>query len=145
MDNAKLRNLGDYAISAAVTNYVITSQPDEDGATQPYIETLDGMLAATLQINFVPGTGGTSVRVMVETSIDQGTTWIEVWRALFGTTAELNAINLSGLTPRGSVTPAALADDAVNDGLFGQRWRAKVTSVGVYAGNASVSVRLNPR
>lgn len=146
MDNAELYNLGDVAITAAVTNSVITTASDANGATQAYIDDLDGMLSATIQANFTYGSGGTTVRLMIETSLDQGTTWIEVWRALFGTASEENVINLSALTPKTSpVTPAALSDDTCLDGIFGPRWRAKITSTGTYAGNTSLAVRLNAR
>src|SRR3990167_1869141 len=146
MDNAELYNLGDVAITAAVTNSVITTASDANGATQAYIDDLDGMLSATIQANFTYGSGGTTVRLMIETSLDQGTTWIEGWRGLFGTASEENGINLFALTPKTSpVTPAALSDDTCLDGIFGPRWRAKITSTGTYAGNTSLAVRLNAR
>lgn len=146
MDSPGIKNLGDIALTTALTGQVITSAADVDGATQAYVDGLEGMLAATLQVNFNYGSGGTTCRVMVETSIDQGSTWIEVWRALFGTASEENIVNLSGLTPKTTpITPAALSDDTVQDGVFGDRWRAKVTSTGIYAGNSSLSVRLSAR
>lgn len=146
MDNPGLVNLGDYALSAAVANQVITSWADDSGVAQPYVDDLDGMLGATLQINFNYGSGGANCRVMIDTSLDQGQTWIEVWRALFGTASEENIVNVSALTPKTTpVTPAALADDTVQDGVIGPRWRARVTSTGVYAGNTSLSVRMQPR
>lgn len=146
MDNPGTYDLGTRAITAALTGEVITSAADAQGATQGYIGNMDGMLAATLSVNFVYGSGGTTCRVAVETTLDQGTTWIEVARFLFATASEHNVINLSGLTAVTTVyTPAALSDDSVKDGVFGDRWRAKVTSTGTYAGNTSVSVRINAR
>lgn len=146
MDNPGVFNLGDRAITTALTGEVITAAPDDQGATQEYLGNLDGMLAATLSVNFTYGSGGTTCRVTVETTLDQGLTWIEVARFLFATASEHNVVNLSALTPVTTVyTPAALSDDTVKDGIFGDRWRAKVTSTGVYAGNTSVSVRLNAR
>lgn len=146
MNNPGIFNLGDRAITTALTGEVITSAPDDQGATQGFIANLEGMVAATLSVNFVYGSGGTNCKVMIETTLDQGTTWIEVARFLFAQASEQNVVNMSALTPVTTVyTPAALSDDAVKDGVFGDRWRAKVTSTGTYAGNTSVSVRLNAR
>lgn len=146
MDNPGTYDLGTRAITTALTGEVITSAADSQGVTQGYHGELDGMLAATLSVNFVYGSGGTTCRVTVETTLDQGTTWVEVARFAFATASEHNVVNLSGLTAVTTVyTPAALSDDSVRDGIFGDRWRAKVTSTGTYAGNTSVSVRLNAR
>ncbi len=150
MQNPGLYNLGDVAlaaINAATTATVVTTGTDAQGSTVAYIGDLDGMLAATLQINFNYGSsGGTSVKATVETSCDQGTTWVEVWRAAFGTASEENLVNLSGLTAvTTAYTPAALTDDTVKDGILGERWRMKIITVGVYVGNASLSGRLIAR
>lgn len=145
MDNPSLRNLGDYTLTAAVTDQAITSASDRQGATQAYVDRLEGMLAATLQVRFNYGSGGTTCRVMVDVSLDQGVTWIEVWRALFGTASEVAVANLSGLTAVAPFTPAALSDDTVKDGVLGALMRARITSTGTYAGNTSVAVRLQPR
>lgn len=146
MNNPGTKNLGERAITTALTGEVITSAPDIQGQTQEYLDNLEGMLAATLSVNFVYGSGGTTCIVTVETTLDQGTTWTEVARFAFATASEHNQVNLSGLTPVTTVyTPAALSSDSVKDGIMGDRWRAKVTSTGTYAGNTSVSVRLNAR
>lgn len=149
MDNAGLKNLGDAslaAINAATVATVITSDPDDFGATVAYIDGLEGMLGATIQANFNYGSGGTSLKVIVETSLDQGTTWVEVVRLAFTTASEENVVNLSGLTPKTTVvTPAALSDDTCLDGIFGDRWRCKILAVGTYAGNTSLSVRMQAR
>lgn len=146
MNNPGTKNLGDRALTTALTGEVITSQPDSQGQTQAYIENVEGMLAATLSVNFVYGSGGSTCIVTIETTLDQGTTWTEVARFAFATASEHNQVNLSGLTPVTTVyTPAALSSDTVKDGIFGDRWRAKITSTGTYAGNSSVSVRLNAR
>ncbi len=146
MNNPGTKSLGDRAITTALTGEVITSSPDIQGQTQEYLDNLEGMLAATLSVNFVYGSGGTTCIVTVETTLDQGTTWTEVARFAFATASEHNQVNLSGLTPVTTVyTPAALSSDSVKDGIMGDRWRAKVTSTGTYAGNTSVSVRLNAR
>ncbi len=149
MNNPGLRNLGDVAlaaINAATAATVVTSSTAATGETVDYIDRLEGMLSCTISANFNWGAGGTTCRVTVETSLDDGTTWTEVWRALFGTASEQNQINLSGLTPKTNpVTPAALSDDACLDGIFGTRWRARILVTGTYTGNTSLSLRMNAR
>jgi hypothetical protein len=61
---------------------------------------------------------------------------------------EENVVNLSGLTAKTTIiTPAALSDDTCQDGIcFGDRWRMRASStVGTYAGNTSLSLRMNAR
>lgn len=149
MLNPGLYNLGDVAlaaINAATTATVVTQSTDGNGAAIAYLDGLEGMLAATLQVNFNYGSGGTTIKVLVETSLDQGTTWIEVWRCALATASEENLVNLSGLTPVSTpYTPAALSDDAVKDGVFGALWRARILTTGTYAGNTSLAIRMQAR
>lgn len=127
-----LKSLGDIAIGAAGTQ-----------VTQA-VTGLDGMTAVSIHARLVYGSGGTTVRAYVQTSLDQGQTWIDVACILFGTTSEAEVVNLSGLTPR--TTPAAptdgsLADDTGLDGILGDRLRVKAISTGTYAGSTVLSVR----
>lgn len=138
-------NLGDNAITTATTGEVITSASDAAGASQAYLSGLGDKLGATLSINVTYGSGGSTLKVIIETSIDQGTTWLEVYRAAFTTAGGQRIVNVSALTPKTTpLTPAALSDDTVVDGLFGDRWRARKIVTGTYAGNTSVSVRMQP-
>lgn len=149
MNNPGLYNLGDAAlatINAATTATVITSSSDAQSTTIAYVDRLEGMLAASLQANFTYGAGGTSLKVIWETSIDQGTTWVEVCRMAFATASEENIVNLSGLTPKTTVvTPAVLSDDTCLDGIFGDRWRARILTVGTYTGNTNLALRMSAR
>jgi hypothetical protein len=63
---------------------------------------------------------------------------------VFGAASEVEIINLSGLTPKTTQVPpgdGALGDDTTVDGVLGDRLRAKVVSVGTYAGSTVLSVR----
>jgi hypothetical protein len=135
-------NLGDEAITVAVTNSVITDGVSSANVAQSFLDIPDGTHAVTLQANFTYGSGGTNLKVDVETSCDQGVTWIGIARFAFLLASAEKVFNLSGLTPVTTVyTPTTLGDDAVKDGILGDRIRAKITSTGVYAGNTSISVR----
>lgn len=139
-------NLGDNAITTATTGETITSASDQSGATQAYLSGLGDKQGATISVNFTYGSGGSTLKVIIETSLDQGTTWLEVYRAAFTTSGGQRIVNVSALTPKTTpLTPAALSDDTVVDGLFGDRWRARKIVTGTYAGNSSVSVRMQPR
>jgi hypothetical protein len=148
MNNPGTFDLGSSSITAALNNVVLTSAPDAQGATQPYLQGLDGVLAAALQLNFSYGSGGTKVTAFVQTTLDQGASWIDVWCATFTTASARKVVNLSALTPKTTaLTPSdgALADDTVVDGVLGDRWRLKVVSTGVYGGNTSLSGRIVAR
>lgn len=149
MDNPGLKNLGDVAlaaINAATTATVVTSQPDVNGSTVAYRDGLEGMIGCTLQVNFTYGSsGGTSIKVIFETSLDQGTTWIEVWRCALGVASEQNVVNLTNAALTTPYTPAVLSDDATKDGILGPWFRARVLTVGTYVGNAALALRMIAR
>ena len=148
MENAGLFDIGSSAITAALTGEVITSTTGTDGSAQAYVDNLAGALGVNLQVRFAYGSGGTTCKVYVQTTLDQGTTWIDVYCAAFTTSPATKVVNLSALTAKTTAaTPGdgALADDTCVDGIIGDRWRVKVTSTGTYAGNTTVAVRANFR
>jgi len=60
--------------------------------------------------------------------------------------AKEQKVNLSANTAVTTpYTPVALADDATKDGILGPRWRARILTVGTYAGNTSLAIRLTAR
>ncbi len=141
MDNPGIFNLGDAAVTAAVTDSVITSGTSAAGVTQAFIDRLEAMTALTLYAEFAYGSGGTSCAVIVQTSINQGADWIDIARFDFTTANGTKVANLSGLLSKAVTAVAALASEGVNDGVLGDRLRYKITSAGTYAGSTSVSVR----
>jgi hypothetical protein len=143
MNTPGVYDLGSISLTVPLTAQVITV----GSANDQHLDPLDGMLSASIQIRFAYGSGGATCKVYVQTSLDQGTTWVDVICATFTTASGNKAFNLSGLTPRTmAVTPAdgALADDTAVDGILGDWWRAKVTSTGTYA-NTSLAIRLTAR
>lgn len=131
-----VKDLGDFAITAAGT------------AVGVPVTGLGGMLAATVQLRLAYGSGGTTIRAYVQTSLDQGTTWVDVACVLFATASEVAILNFSGLTPKTTVlvpSDGALTDDTAVDGVLGDRFRVKLVSVGTYAGSTVLSARLTAR
>ena len=88
MLNPDIYSLGDQVITTAVTALVLTPVVD-----------LDGLTAVTLQVRFAPVSGGTTCKAWVQTSLDQGQTWTDIFCAAFTTTAGFKIVNLRA-TPR---------------------------------------------
>lgn len=112
------------------------------------IDDLDGLTAVSLLVRFSYGSGGTKVTVYVQTTLDQGASWIDVACITFTTATASKVLNLSGLTPKTTAaTPSdgALTDDTAIDGILGDRLRCKVVSTGTYAGSTSLAVRAGCR
>jgi hypothetical protein len=102
-----------------------------------------GIQGLTLQAQFLYGSGGTSAIVYVQTSIDQGQTWIDIWAEEFTTSSATEVVNLSGFTAR--TTPLAPTNQALtpgtcNDGILGDRFRAVVVSSGTYGGTTLLNI-----
>lgn len=146
MDFPGIYALGDYAITSAGTYApIVGGEPSG----------LDGMISATVQLSFAYGSGGTSGKAYLQTSLDQANeggvaagTWIDIACVVFGTASEVWVFNFSALTPKTvPVTPTdgALADDTAIDGVLGDRLRLKIVTIGTYATNTIFSGRVNVR
>lgn len=130
MDNPGIVNFGDFTILSAGTQ------------TGEWVENLDGVLSLSIQSRLAYGSGGTEVRVYIQTSFDQETTAVDIACVLFAITSETKIINLSGLTTA-QITPVdgGLSDDTAVDGVLGDRFRCKIISTGTYSNSTIVSVR----
>lgn len=129
-------NPGTYALA----DRAITTAVNE---AQFPIQDLAGMAAVTIQARFAYGTGGTTAKVYVATSLDNGATWVDIACLAFTTAGGAKVVNLSGLTPKGTpITPSdgTLADDTIVDGVLGDRLRARIVTTGTYA-NSLLTVR----
>jgi hypothetical protein len=127
-------SLGDFSVTTAATQ------------VGDVVDDLSGALAVTLSARLAYGSGGTSCYAVVETSLDQGVTWVQIARFDFSTSGLQKVMTVSGLTPRiAAATAGSLAADTALDGTLGDRLRATVVSTGTYAGSTVVSVRANVR
>lgn len=134
-------NPGDYSLADLSLTTALAAQ------AQTPIQNLEGILAVTIDFKFSYGSGGTSCKVWVQVSADDGQTWKDIACRAFTTSSSTKTINLSGLTPvTTAITPTdgAMADDTVQDGVLGSLMRAKVTTVGTYA-NTILSVKISAR
>jgi len=131
-----IQSLGDFTVTTAAT-YV-----------GDWVTGFQGLLAVCAQLRLAYGSGGTSIKAYLQTSLDQETTPIDIACVVFGTASEVTALNFSALTPKlTQVTPTdgALADDTALDGILGDRFRLKLVTTGTYAGSTVLSARVNPR
>lgn len=97
----------------------------------------------TIQGNLVYGSGGTSVDVYVQTSLDGGLTWTDIANFHFTTSNARAIYNLSAATAKTtavSPTDGSLASNTAVDGVLGPLYRCKYTTVGTYAGSTTMSV-----
>lgn len=96
-----------------------------------------------LEAQVAVATGGTSIDIYVQTSLDNGLTWIDIRNFHYANTPQNRVVNHSSLTPVTTAvvpTDGSLASDTSKDGIIGAKVRAKVVSVGTYTGNTSVAV-----
>lgn len=109
----------------------------------------NGLIPASMLIeaNFTYGSGGTTIDAWVQTTVDGGTTWIDVCNFSVATTSLKRLFNVCSNTPITSIyTPldGTMTANTCKDGIIGSLWRVKYTSVGTYAGGTSLVISLSP-
>ncbi len=129
-----IQSLGDFAVTGADT-YV-----------GDWVDGFDGVTELDAQIRFAYGSGGATIKVFIQGSMDQGTTAYDLWCFTATTASKTRARWLkrdgTELTP----TDGTLPDDTIAAGIvLGDRFRAKIVSTGTYAGSTVLSVRVHPR
>lgn len=104
-----------------------------------------GTKAAAVESFFVRAAGGTSCKVFLQTSFDNGSTWVDVAQHAYLTTTavKVSAVRLDIALAGGYVpTDGTLADDTIKDGLLGDRLRIKFIVAGTYTGASSIAAFL---
>lgn len=137
MDLPGYKNLGNADITTAQSGLVITSGVTSAGVSVAYLDQLAGMRALGLQTQFVyVGAGGTSAKLYVQGSIDQGATWFDIACFAFTTASLIKTLAVEfGKCTSFTRTDGTLTDDTVaNSGVVPpiDRARAKLVTVGTY-------------
>lgn len=106
---------------------------------------LAGVASLVLEAKFVRAGGGTTCKVWVQTSVDDGVTWFDVACFAFAITTanklhSVVAVPATPLTPATAPVSGALADDTVLNGVLGDRLRTVLTTTGTYTGASSIEV-----
>lgn len=126
-------------ITTAVTASVTTPEQFRDGNPE----------SAIIQGTFTYGSGGTTADAWVQTSIDEGGTWIDVANFHFLLASKRFLFNLSALTSvttqNSTTTDGTMAANTSLDGFLGPLWRVKYTTTGTYAGGTILRVDVAPR
>jgi hypothetical protein len=83
--------------------------------------------------------GGTTAKAWVQTSIDGGSTWMDIANFAFTTSTATRAYHLTAAAVTSVATPgdAALADNTAVNGFLGNVVRVKLTTTGTYTGASS--------
>jgi hypothetical protein len=98
--------------------------------------------------DFAYGSGGTTVKAWVQTSLDGGASWCDIMNFAFLLAAarKVSAVTVDiALGPAVTPTDGALADNTIVNGLLGDQVRVRWTSTGTYAGATSLKVSALPR
>lgn len=111
------------AITAALVSNTSVDSVEIDADTSEVI----------IQSNFDYGSGGTDFEAEVSTSLDGGTTWVEVYVHAGTTADERKVVVLKSAAVAAYDGTTAVADDALKDGIIGTLWRCRVTTNGTYA------------
>lgn len=99
-------------------------------------------LSISAQAVFNYGAGGTTAKFWLQTSLDGGTTWMDVISFAFTTAAatKFGAVNRQVAVVPVAPTDATLADNTKNDGFVGTLWRVKYTTTGTYTGATNIKI-----
>ena len=95
-----------------------------------------------VQSNFARTSGGTTLKVYLQFSVDDGQTWADVASHAFTTTSgrKVSAVKASTALAAATVpTDGSLTDDTILSGLIGTKIRVKTVIVGTYVGTLDVS------
>lgn len=115
----------------------------QTASTKTAVAGLARARSVTLECIFTYGSNGTNAKVWVQTSFDNGTTWVDIANFAHTTSSLSRAYNLSAMTPLTTVytvVDGSLTDDTCKDGLLGDQLRVKFTSTGTYAGTTTMKV-----
>jgi hypothetical protein len=117
-------------LAAAVTADVTA------GVFAPAVGRVESM---TLHASFTRAGGGTTAKAWVQTTLDGGTTWMDIANFAFTTTTAKAACHLTDAAVTTVATPAdaSLADNTVVNGFLGEQFRVKLTTTGTYTGASS--------
>ncbi len=135
-NNAQQINL----LAATVITTAVTAVTSTGTVVLPV---LDGMKYLVVLSKFVYGSGGTTLKLWIQTSYDNGVTWNDVISHAFTTASltKVSAVNcyVAPAAQGGAQTDGTLADNTAINGLLGDRIRLKYTSTGTYAGSSTIS------
>ena len=136
--------LGSRTITAVLSDVVLTEGTSAANVAQAFWDGLEGINALTVDADFRYVSGGTTAILTVDTAQGAGGVWRPVMRFDFAQTAVvkwMTIVRAGQVTAATLVTPPA-AEGAIN--FLGDRFRARLTTTGVYSGGTLIDVRATP-
>ena len=106
-----------------------------------------GTRQLTAEAIFTRAGGGTTCDVFLQTTLNGGTTWIDIaqWAFVTTTASRVHGVRADiALGANYTPTDGSLADNTIKDGLMGDRIRVKIVVVGTYTGASSIVVSAVP-
>lgn len=129
------------------TNYsklvdlTLTTSSANTSSTIPVPE--GGQVSLALEAIFTYGSGGTSAKSYVQTSFDNGVTWMDIACFAFATSTASKVANLVStvaMTTMPAPTDGSLTDNTAKSGPIGRLLRAKTLVDGTYAGGTTLAI-----
>lgn len=112
-------------------------------ALAPAMTGIDKYRGVTLQAVFTYGSGGTNATAYVQTTLDGGTTWVDVAAFQFTTASATKIANVrrtTAVTTLATPTDGTLTANTAVDGILGDQLRVKWVSTGTYGGTTTLTV-----
>jgi len=107
------------------------------------VKRLSGANYLCVEAEFLYGSGGTTADAYIQTSLDNGLSWIDIMNFHF-TTAAANKVSAvvatTALAAAVAPTDGSLTANTILSGLFGSQYRLKYVTTGTYAGATSLAV-----
>lgn len=138
-----MNNPGHYSLGT----FQITTSADYVTASGSELSDMAGMVSGTFLLSFTYGSGGTSGAAYVQTSLDDGNSWMDVVAMSFNQTSKIKAFTVTSAANATGVVPGSktLSTDSALDGFLGPKWRVIVSTIGTYAGNTRITVDMIAR
>jgi hypothetical protein len=131
------------AITTAITQTVGTTFQVRPGPGGQFLPS-----DITLQATWTYDSGGTTSDFWVQTSLDGGTSWVDIAHFGFNTASStrsiLNVLSAVAITTGQAATDGTFGTTgtvtAIAGGIFGNMWRVKYSTTGTYAGGTTIKI-----
>lgn len=104
---------------------------------------LAGATSLSVQAMLTYGSGGTSIDVYLQTSLDGGTTFFDIaeWSFTTASATRIHSVRAQTVVAANyTPTDGSLSANTIKDGLIGDQFRIKYVTVGTYAGGTTLLV-----